>query len=189
MSNRVDVREPQIRTSLADFTQRIIGPSLLIEEFWVPRSHERADMVALTPERSYAFEIKSARDSLHRLPRQQCAYEKLFDYCSVVVAERHAAKACEMLPEWWGVYIVESHDEVAVIKEERSPELHDMIDENLLVRLLWKAEAAALIPEAGDEGLRRPVLWRRILEKFDVDTLRISVLSALIARDFEDSRF
>ena len=57
-----------------------------------------------------AFEIKTERDTLRRLPRQATAYARLFDQCTVVVAERHVAAAMEMLPMWWGVIAVVTDD-------------------------------------------------------------------------------
>jgi hypothetical protein len=47
-----------------------------------------------------AFEIKSERDTLRRLPRQALAYERLFDRCTLVLAERHSDHPAAMLPEW-----------------------------------------------------------------------------------------
>jgi hypothetical protein len=67
----------------------------------VPRSHERAGMVVVGRSLD-AFEIKSERDTLRRLPRQALAHERLFDRCTLVVAERHSDHAAAMLPEWWG---------------------------------------------------------------------------------------
>jgi len=48
-----------------------------VEEFWIPRSNERAD-VATIGSVIEAFEIKSDRDSLKRPPRQVIAYGRVF---------------------------------------------------------------------------------------------------------------
>jgi hypothetical protein len=54
------------------------GVQKTVEEFWVPRSHERADVVVVGGSLD-GYEIKSARDGLKRLPRQAVAYGRLFD--------------------------------------------------------------------------------------------------------------
>src|SRR5665213_2602297 len=62
-----------------------------IYEFWVPRSHERADVVVIGATIE-GFEIKTERDSLKRLPRQAEAYTRIFDRCHAVLAHRHVDK-------------------------------------------------------------------------------------------------
>jgi hypothetical protein len=67
---------------------RTPGARGALDEVWVPRSNERAD-VAIIGTRMDGFEIKTERDTLHRLPRQVEAYGRLFDRCTAVVDQRH----------------------------------------------------------------------------------------------------
>jgi hypothetical protein len=75
-----------------------------IAEFWVPRSNERTDMVVIGRSLD-AFDIKSERDTLRRLPRQALAYERLFDHARRPSARRTATvrKRWSPVPEWWGI--------------------------------------------------------------------------------------
>ena len=51
------------------------------------------------------YELKSARDTLKRLPRQADYYSRVLDYAHIVVADTHAAHALQMVPSWWGCTI------------------------------------------------------------------------------------
>lgn len=44
------------------------------------------------------YELKSARDTLKRLPRQADYYSRVLDYAHIVVADTHAAHALQMVP-------------------------------------------------------------------------------------------
>ena len=77
----------------------------VIDEFWVPVTHERAD-ISVFGSVMEAFEIKSPRDNLNRLPRQVAAYDRIFDLCTLVVAEKHLRRAVEVVSEWWGVIMI-----------------------------------------------------------------------------------
>lgn len=44
------------------------------------------------------YELKSARDTLKRLPRQADYYSRVLDYAHIVVADTHAAHALQMAP-------------------------------------------------------------------------------------------
>jgi hypothetical protein len=92
--------EAAVRHSLREqMLARAPSTAEAIYEFWVPRSHERAD-VAVIGGTIDGFEIKTERDTLKRLPRQAEAYTRIFDRCHAVLAHRHVDKAMEMLPAW-----------------------------------------------------------------------------------------
>ena len=97
------VTEATVRESLRDeVVANVPGLSETIYEFWVPRTNERADLAAIGPA-MWGYEIKTAQDTLRRLPRQVEAYNRLFDHCTIVLAERHLKAALTIVPEWWGV--------------------------------------------------------------------------------------
>src|SRR5450755_4976732 len=71
--------EAVVRESLREeVLARLPELSETIYEFWVPLTNERADVVAIGTS-LWAFEIKTHRDNLARLPRQVAAYSRLFD--------------------------------------------------------------------------------------------------------------
>lgn len=160
-------------------------PSDAVYEFWVPRSNERADVVVISAEMS-GFEIKTERDTLARLPRQAVAYARVFDRCSVVLAERHVAGAMAILPEWWGVIAIVSTDGALIFRPVRSAAPNSGVDPETLVRLLWREEVRALLSALGgdpDPQASRSSMWQHLLDVVDLDRLKEAVRGALLRRD------
>lgn len=88
--------EAVVRGALrAHLLTNLAGAKGIVDELWVPVSHERAD-VAVIGRGMDGFEIKTERDTLKRLPRQMVAYGRLFDRCTAVVAERHRGERLEL---------------------------------------------------------------------------------------------
>jgi hypothetical protein len=155
-----------------------------IYEFWVPRSHERAD-VAVIGTTIDGFEIKTERDTLKRLPRQAEAYTRVFDHCFAVVAHRHVEKAIEMLPPWWGVLVI-GVDAAPSFSLVREADPNDGVDPETLVRLLWRDEALAALCGLGapaDPRAGRSRMWDQLLGLLDLDSLKAIVRDALLRRD------
>jgi hypothetical protein len=161
-----------------------------VDEFWVPRSHERAD-VAVIGYVIEAFEIKTDHDSLRRLPRQVAAYGRVFDRCTAVVAERHAHKTLAMVPQWWGVLVITNGDAIS-FETARSAEFNEAVDAETLVRLLWRDEVALVLTALGappEPGAARSSMWDELLQRVDLDALRTIVRQALRGRDPSQARF
>lgn len=155
-----------------------------VDEFWVPRSHERADL-AVIGTRLEAFEIKTARDTLRRLPRQASAYERLFDRCTVVIAENHRDGVVGMLPEWWGITILHIRGSVD-FTPVREPSGNCSVDPEILVRLLWRDEAMAALHDLGlrpDRKASRGYLWSELLNSATLTELKAMVRRAIVKRD------
>lgn len=156
----------------------------IVEEFWVPRSHERADMAVIDTS-MHGYEIKTARDTLKRLPRQVSAYNRLFSKCTIVLAERHLPEALKILPEWWGIMVVTASEKIhfATYRVERpNPE----IDPETLVRLLWRDEVHAALAELGEQPsphADRFSMWEALLARVDDQALQEIVRHTLLYRD------
>ncbi|MFI5053355.1 MAG: sce7726 family protein [Acidimicrobiia bacterium] len=179
--------ESAIRPLLRAFLRRSI-PDIrqLIDEFWVPRTNERADVAVICPDFIHGIEIKTARDTLKRLPRQAQAYARVFDWCTAAVAPQHRAAAVELLPSWWGVVEIESAAGDVRFDILRAPTLNTGIDPEIIVRLLWRDEAfAALraIDVDASERASRSLLWTELLERVDPNQIRSLVRMALVNRD------
>lgn len=154
------------------------------QELWVPRSHERVNL-AVIGRRMDGFEIKSERDTLRRLPRQVIAYSRVMDRCTLVVAEKHLEPAHALVPEWWGISTVACNGHVT-FRRVRGAGKNPAVNPEILVRLLWRAEALAALKTLGadpDPRSHRASLWRELLERCALAQLRSAVRGALLRRD------
>jgi hypothetical protein len=152
------------------------------EEFRVPRVHVRADIAVIGAE-LHAYEIKSAADSLRRLPAQVGGFGAVFDFCSLVVAPGHVDAALDIVPSWWGVMVVGPDEPTFTGLRVAQP--NPQVDVALAVRLLWREEVEhALVTEGitPDYVAGRAGMWQQLLEALDETALRTTVRTALVSR-------
>lgn len=139
--------------------------------------------VAVVNGAMWGYEIKSARDTLRRLPRQVELYSRVLDRASLVVADSHADRAAELIPSWWGVVVI---TEGLAIDRLRSGAPNPGVDARALVQLLWRDEAIGLLTERGlDQGIRskpRRHAWDRLVQCLDLADLQAEVRSCLKSR-------
>lgn len=132
------------------------------------------------------YELKSARDTLRRLPAQVETYSLVMDFATLVVATNHHEQARAMLPEWWGL-IIASGSETVELAVERRPLPNPNVDQDALVRLLWRDEALAALDARGlSAGVRskpKQVLWNRLVESVPLDELRRLVRESMKSRE------
>lgn len=162
-----------------------------VYEFWVPRSNERAD-IAVIGTRMDGFEIKTDRDTLKRLPRQVEAYNRLFDRCTLVLAERHLDAALAIVPGWWGVAMILADRVPLSFRLVRPASPNHGVDPETLVRLLWREEVRSVLSRFGaepDPRASRASMWQQLLSLVDLDGLKHAVRKALLERDPSLARF
>ena len=78
--------------------------SVIVEELDLTIAGARVD-IAVVNGSLHAFEIKSEKDTLQRLPNQLQAYLKVFDFISVVTSKKHLQKVENILLDCIGLYI------------------------------------------------------------------------------------
>ncbi|MFL2002232.1 sce7726 family protein [Microbacterium sp. A1-JK] len=145
----------------------------------------RVDTVVLNG--SFAgFEIKSARDTLRRLPKQVEVYSAVLDYATLVVASNHIAHARSLLPRWWGIVEARADGDEVKLVPRRKPRRNSRINAFMLCTLLWRAEALEELDAVGAaRGYRskpNAVLWERLATVHDPEALRTIVRERLKVR-------
>jgi hypothetical protein len=184
--------ETAVRESLrSELLARSPGLSEALYEFWVPRTNERADVVAIGS-RLWGFEIKTDRDTLARLPRQVQAYSRLFDRCAVVVAERHLDAALGLIPDWWGAASILADGTAPSFRIVRWGQPNHAVDAETLVRLLWRDEVRCILASHGaepDARASRASMWQLLLGTLDLGELKSAVCQALLNRGPSPMRF
>jgi hypothetical protein len=160
--------------------------TLIIEELGLFRGAVRLD-IAVVNGALKGYEIKSAQDTLDRLPAQAAAYSRIFDTMTVVVAEKHLRRAESMIPDWWGTKVVVARDGSSLMFERvRDESFNREIDPRSVVQLLWRDEVLSLLDQTtGLKSLKskpRQVLWEALARAVPLSELRGMVRTCLKSR-------
>ena len=95
----------------------------------------------------HGFEIKSASDTLKRLPDQIEAYTKIFDYLSVITEDKYLQKIQEVVPKWVGLFVcIEVKGKIRV-KRIRKAKVNKEKQGFFLAKLLWREELIDILTE------------------------------------------
>ena len=162
------MEEAAVRTAVEAWVVRDEGgtkDTLVVHELALCQAEARVDIAAVNG-RLVGLEIKTRKDRLTRLPRQQEVYSKVFDRVWLVADDRHIEKALDMIPGWWGVLRIRNWDGACEFSQVRSSRLNRNVDLGALVRLLWRDEVLAELESLGlADGLSRAprrVVWERL---------------------------
>ena len=159
--------------------------TLIVEEFGLCQGDVRVD-VAVVNGSINGYEIKSDRDTLKRLPRQQEIYSKVFDSVTLISTKKHLKKAIQTVPQWWGINIAKLKNEKVVIQEVREPKANDEIDTAYLVQLLWRNEAFEILKSRNlHKGIvRKPryILWDRLVNYLTIEELKEEIRTRIKLR-------
>jgi hypothetical protein len=133
------------------------------------------------------YELKSASDTLRRLPTQVEIYSQVLDHATLVVADNHADHARAMLPSWWGVIEATWTGVDVELRNVTPPQMNPGIQAYSLAQLLWRDEVLDELTQRGLEvGYRskpRLILWQRLAAEVPLDELRQVVRARLKARE------
>lgn len=137
-----------------------------VHELDLCQAEARIDLAAVNG-RLTGWEIKTAADTLARLPQQEAVYSRVFDRVWLVADTRHIDAALGVVPGWWGVVRVSERSGVR-LAQVRPSRLNPAVDLSSLVRLLWRSEALAELERldlaAGLGRAPRRELWQRLAE-------------------------
>ncbi|TIO75957.1 MAG: sce7726 family protein [Mesorhizobium sp.] len=157
----------------------------IVEEMGVWSGSVRVDLAVINGELS-GFELKSDSDTLQRLPIQADIYSRVFDQVTLVVGRRHADKASDIIPSWWGVMVAEQTNAGVVLECHKYGSRNPSPDPKLVAGLLWKEEALEVLEVHGlAEGWRsKPAkaIHQRLAEELSLSDLGDKVREALKSR-------
>ena len=146
----------------------------------------RIDLAVLTPTELVGYEIKSDRDTLRRLPDQLAVYRGIFDRLTLVCGPRYEQRLLAMLPACYGLYVAETADGSATLRQVREPTPNPDQTGPALASLLWRDEARALLEGeyiGGLSRMRRWELWDMVAGVFALPVLRQRVRQVLLGRE------
>lgn len=158
----------------------------IVEEMGIWSGAVRIDVAVINGE-MVGYELKSNSDTLQRLPYQIEIYGKVFDRMTLVVGDRLAEAAVAMIPKWWGCKIAKMVDGQVRLTTKRKSRRNPSPDPDIVLQLLWKDEAVAVLEQHGlDKGWRSKKsseISQRLLSKVPFTRLSAHVRDALRARD------
>lgn len=165
---------------------RACPDTLVIDELGLDHGNCRID-IAVINGHIRGFEIKAEADTLDRLPHQIAAYGKVVDKASLIVAPRHLGAALTIIPDWWGIVIVDRGTQSGLNFYRIRPErVNRGVNPLILARLLWRPEAQAILRELGiperDLRVPREALYQRIVSELPMRRLAQSVRETLKSR-------
>jgi|ERR1700730_15236588 hypothetical protein len=186
------MNDPSIRAAMKRdllVQHRSDAKTVIIDELAVHRGAARIDLAVVNGV-LHGFELKSDRDTLTRLPVQAQAFSAVFDFVTLVMAERHVRQALEMVPEWWGIRSARFDSGEPVFCDLKSATTNPSPDPMSIAALLWRDEALAFLDDLesakGMHSKSRSQICLRLVEKACLDDLRDRV--RLCLRDRQDWR-
>ncbi|HKO81263.1 MAG TPA: sce7726 family protein [Chitinophagaceae bacterium] len=134
------LRSTQLSKYFAD------SESKVVEELKLPVAQARID-IAVINGHLHGFEIKSAVDTLQRLPGQITAYTKIFDYLSIVTEGKYYQKILDSTPDWISVYTCTEKAGKCKIVQVRSGSKNKNKEGFFIAKLLWREELIEVLTE------------------------------------------
>lgn len=165
--------------------------TLVIDELGLDHGSCRVD-IAVINGHIRGLEIKAEADTLDRLPHQVAAYGEVVDKASLIVAPRHLGAAMTIIPDWWGVVVVDRGRHSGVnFKRIRPERINRSVEPLILARLLWRPEVQAILRalDVPERDLRAPreLLYQRLVRELPLRKLARAVRETLKSRlDWRD---
>jgi hypothetical protein len=119
--------------------------ALVLDELGLAHADAIVD-VAVINGRIHGFEIKSAVDTLSRLPRQIRLYEECLEKLTIVCDKRHSRAVSVLAPDWCGILEVTRGARGGIsFATLRSARINPHVRADRLAHLLWRPEAVELL--------------------------------------------
>lgn len=173
------LRETELLHFLEDIESRVI------EEFSLPVAKARIDMAVINGA-LHGYEIKSASDTLQRLPSQIEAYSKVFDFLSIVTEMKYESKIVNQIPGWIGIYLCEEKRGIKSIKQLRPPLLNNNKESFYIAKLLWRDELIECLIENQIPFRKKDRNWllcEAICQKLEIEIISEMVRTKLKKRN------
>lgn len=159
---------------------------LIIDELGLAHARSRIDLAVFNGH-LHGYEIKSANDTLGRLPRQLMTYMDSLQKLTLVVAARHLDAATAIAPEWCGLTeIIEGPRGGITFTSHRRATVNPDLDPFMLAHLLWHPEAQQLLLARGassaDVNAPRKQLYRVLADEVPIRELAPAIKAAMASR-------
>lgn len=160
---------------------------MVVDELGLYHGQSRIDIAVINGQLS-GYEIKSDVDDLSRLRSQAEYYGSVFGKLTLVVARRFLQRSLEIIPDWWGVIVVDQGPRGGVHLERiRLYSKNVGIDSYAVAMLLWRNEAIELLRSIGytSQKLKGPRrrLYSELVGAMSQKEIQSTVCSVLRSRE------
>lgn len=161
-------------------------------QFEQPCGGVRADMVAYYPRGgAHAYEIKTGRDSLSRLPRQIKTYQRAYPKATVVTTPERVSEVVKVVPPQVGISVLDGwvtpdwEEHLGIITIRPAQHYTEKLDADVMTAHLRTTEAPRAVAELGHEPAEGAYKWTRNREILaEHDAVKVAeVVSAVICRN------
>lgn len=158
--------------------------SKVVDELSLPVAKARIDIAVINGS-LHGYEIKSASDTLKRLPAQIEAYTKVFDYLSIVTEKKYLEKILDFIPPWIGIIVCHEKKGMPIIKQVRKPKQNKEKDGFFIAKLLWREELVDSLKQYQIPFRKKDRNWllcEALSSNLDINTLSFLVRDKLKKR-------
>lgn len=150
--NDPEIRELLIKKYLTKYQNT--DNCLILEEVGIMHGSSIVDLTVISKFYNQAFEIKSAQDSLTRLPKQLKDYLQVFDYITIISQPSHLDEILGIAPHFVGIILVYDNGDLEYL---RKPTANPFLRKEKLIQLLWRDEVYAFLREKGHKKNFSPI--------------------------------
>jgi len=161
-----------VRPRLREYLGVYYDSSHVYEELAINKGRTIADIAVFSEGETIGLEIKSGKDTLHRLPRQIESYDKFFTRNYIVVDDNHLAKVERMVPIYWGIFLAYHDGTDIVIELYRDAELNPNQNKRTVLELFWRDETTDLLKKY---DLYKGMSKTRLSQRYTVLSARLSI--------------
>lgn len=143
------MKDPHIRHLLrrTELSKYLNDPhSKVVEEMKIPAANARIDMAVINGH-FHGYEIKSASDTLQRLPNQLIAYSYIFDFLTVITEKKYHERISKIIPDWVGLSVCSDKKDEVEIEVIKSGTENLCKNGFFLAKLLWHEELVEVLTE------------------------------------------
>lgn len=180
----IDIRRKLLNKTLPSIYKHVPDTRIL-QEFGICQGISRID-IAVVNGLLIGYEIKSAADTLERLPLQENIYSRIFDKVTLVASKNHTEKLEAIVPDWWGLWEARDTSAGVEIREVKEARNNTRIDAFALAQCLWRDEAIEILEKqkAGEHirKAKRIELWEMLTKVLSIEELRANVRHHLKSR-------
>jgi hypothetical protein len=165
---------------------RVKTDVLMVEELGLAHARSRIDLAVFNGY-LHGYEIKSAADTLYRLPSQLNIYQAALQKLTLVVATRHLEATIALVPDWCGlIEVVENQNGKLSLEPRRRSRVNPSIDPFMFAHLLWRSEAQDLLRAQGVASSKleapRKDLYQMLANQLSLRDLTVAIKLAMMSR-------